>query len=185
MLSVLLVLLSGCGQDHHEEITDPSQALQSTQSTAESTEAVTLPGLDESIFEDGIVEATTAATEPGTEANTDNAHGSDSDGEPEDVPDIPDAPGSEPQEPQKPEPTQPETETQVPETTAPGNDRSEYESFQNMDPDAQQKYMDSFDSIDAFFDWYNSAREEHEQKFPDIEISDGTVDMGEIIGGNS
>lgn len=195
MLAFLVILVSGCSKDHQEETVVPTQipqVTQAAQATVESTEEATIPGLEDSVFGDELDEATAVETVPATEANTGNAHGGGNIREP-DAPNAPDTPSSKPQETQKPEATQPvtepetepETEPQTPETAPPSENRSEYEKFQNMSAADQQEYMSSFDSIEEFFNWYNGAREEHEQMFPDIEISDGVVDMDQILGGNN
>ena len=67
--------------------------------------------------------------------------------------------------------------------TAPASDEVTYEIYQAMTGEEQMVFMDSFESMDAFFAWYNAAKEEYEAK--QIEI-DGTapIDMSEIVGGN-
>lgn len=59
----------------------------------------------------------------------------------------------------------------------------DYESFQAMSPKDQQEYMATFDDVDAFFDWYNGAKEKHEAENPPIEIDGGSVNLDEIING--
>lgn len=114
---------------------------------------------------------------------------------------------TEPEKPQETEPdnTQPEaekptdtpeTETTVPSTEATetpeenggdstGTDLTEYEKFHALSPEEQQQYVESFEDIDQFFDWYNSSKEEYEAANPPIDVGDGEIDMGEIIDGNS
>ena len=43
--------------------------------------------------------------------------------------------------------------------------------------------MESFDSIDAFFEWYNAAKEQHEKENPPIEVDGGAIDLDQIING--
>ena len=66
-----------------------------------------------------------------------------------------------------------------------GSQSMNYESFQDMAPAQQQAYMESFDSIDAFFEWYNAAKEQYEKDHPSIEVGgNGSVDLDEVINGN-
>ena len=70
----------------------------------------------------------------------------------------------------QPSTTQPTTPTTKPVTTL------TYEQFQAMTGAEQRAYQESFESIDAFFVWYNAAKETYEQENPPIEIGgDGTV----------
>ena len=77
-------------------------------------------------------------------------------------------------EPQQTQPTQP-TET-VPESEL------DYETFTAMDPAEQRVYMESFESLDAFFEWYNAAKEAYEREHPAIDVGDGVVDLGGLVG---
>ena len=60
-----------------------------------------------------------------------------------------------------------------------------YEEFMAMDGTEQEKYMNSFGDIDAFFNWYNDAKETYEKENPSIEIGNGPIDMEEIINGKN
>lgn len=60
-----------------------------------------------------------------------------------------------------------------------------YEEFMAMDGTEQEKYMNSFGDIDAFFNWYNDAKEIYEKENPSIEIGNGPIDMEEIINGKN
>lgn len=59
-----------------------------------------------------------------------------------------------------------------------------YTEFHDMTPGKQQTYMESFNDIDAFFAWYNSAKESYEKENPPIEVDGGSIDMGEIMKEN-
>lgn len=58
----------------------------------------------------------------------------------------------------------------------------DYEEFTAMSPTQQRVYMESFESLDAFFEWYNGAKEVYEQAHPPIDVGDGVIDMEDIIG---
>lgn len=53
----------------------------------------------------------------------------------------------------------------------------DYETFIAMSPSQQQKYMESFKSIDKFFKWYNKAKKKYEKEHPDIEIDDDPIEL--------
>lgn len=92
--------------------------------------------------------------------------------------------------PTEPEPNDPESDTpesdapesDAPESEIPSVDEMDYEKFQNLTPSEQQSFVESFDSMDEFFDWYNAAREAYEQDNAPIEV-DGPIDIGAIIEG--
>ena len=95
------------------------------------------------------------------------------------------------EETQAPDTTEP-AETTAPatepeETTVPTNpavQMTEYEWYNSLSGEEQMAFMESFDSVPAFFDWYNNAKAEHEKLHPDIEIGDGVIDLGGLVGGN-
>ncbi len=60
-----------------------------------------------------------------------------------------------------------------------------YEEYMAMSGAEQQEYMMSFSSIEAFFEWFNAAKAKYDAEHPSIEIGgDGSIDLGDIIGGN-
>jgi hypothetical protein len=61
---------------------------------------------------------------------------------------------------------------------------TQYEWYHSLSGEQQMAYMETFDSLAAFFDWYNAAKEEHEKLKPGIEIGSGDIDFGDIFGGN-
>ena len=59
-----------------------------------------------------------------------------------------------------------------------------YEEYNAMSAEKQHEYFNSFESVEKFFEWYNSAKSEYEKNNPSIEIgSDGSIDLGEITNG--
>lgn len=56
-----------------------------------------------------------------------------------------------------------------------------YEMYHSMSADKQREYLESFESIEKFFDWYNKAKEEYEKQNPDIEIGKDPIDLDNII----
>ena len=95
------------------------------------------------------------------------------------VPAVPEEDEPEP----TPEPT-PDPEPEVPGgTEEPADDgKMTYEKYIGLNGFEQQAFMETFDSIPAFFEWYNTAKAEYEANREIIEIGgDGTIDLGDII----
>ena len=206
VLLLLLALLAGCNRKQQETIapTEFHETIAITEAvTEEATEAVTEEvteeieetitevtdsGLEDSVFDD-MTEETTPATEkvpsdvetnspnnPTTDATKpttgaqENAGGTSG----ENAGNTTEAPTEKP-------------------TTAPDEDKEEiadpqsmtYEKFQSLSPSEQQAFMNSFESIDAFFVWYNAAKEKYEAENPDIEVNGGSIDLGGIVGGSN
>ena len=166
------LLLTACGkkQDPAIETEVPTQppTETSTEATTEPTVAESIPGVEDSIFDDEeIVTQATEATEPEeTVATTTPTETKPSDTA---EPTKPSGSGTgNATEPTKPQETKPAT--------------SEYEKFQSMSATEQQKYMESFDSVDDFFAWYNKVKTEHEAANPPIDVGDGSIDLDQIIG---
>lgn len=58
-------------------------------------------------------------------------------------------------------------------------EKTEYEKLMEMSGEEQQEFMESFESLDAFFAWLETAKAEYEAKNPGIEIGgDGIVVVG-------
>ena len=70
------------------------------------------------------------------------------------------------------------TVTTVPEKT----EDCTYEEYHAMTPEAQQQFFAKFESVEAFFVWYNAAKAQHEKDNAAIEIGDGEIDLGEVLG---
>ena len=81
-------------------------------------------------------------------------------------------------EPQQTQPTEPD-ETNP---TQAAEGKSDYELFMDMEPAQQREYMESFESMEAFFDWYNAAKEAYELAHPPIDVGDGVIDLEDLLG---
>lgn len=101
------------------------------------------------------------------------------------VPSEPSKP-SEPSEPDKPsEPSQPSEPTEP--SAPPERDPASYtyEEYEAMTRSEQQAFMNRFESLSAFFDWYDAAKAEYDATRETIQIGGGgSVDLGDLIGGN-
>ena len=72
-------------------------------------------------------------------------------------------------------------------TTPPSDDTAklsaEYEAFCAMTGAEKKAYQNSFETIDAFFEWYDAAMEAYNKEHPPTEIgSDGTINMDGLTG---
>ena len=176
------------------------------QPTAESemqqTEETTLPGLEDSIFDDEWDEETESSEEETTEATVaeeESAEATDPTTETEvttstdptteaeaTTPTTP-ATGNDSTTPTNPgtteettQPAQPDSgaeETTTP--TKPTPQKMAYEVYESMSAAQQRDYMMSFESIEKFFDWYNKVKAEYDKAHPDIEIEGGKVEIGQ------
>ncbi len=166
LAAVMLLTLLGCNSQKPAP-TDPSYVPDGTDSHLPS-------------------ESTGDASEP--QPSEDVQPSSEPDGT-EDVPDESTSDASEPgeskpdeSEPEESKPVESQPEDTKPNETEPGDTTSayaaEYERYQNMTGAEQKAFMESFDSIEAFFDWYNAAEAAYKELHPDIEVGDGSVDLG-------
>lgn len=57
-----------------------------------------------------------------------------------------------------------------------------FAEFLEMSPAEQQAYMESYENITDFLEWYRKAEEKYNSKKTDIEIGgDGEIDIGDYI----
>lgn len=91
-----------------------------------------------------------------------------------------------PTKPQAPEQTQPTTpeDTEPPKEDTPPVDHTklDYLQFHALNAKQQQAVMESFESIEDFFLWYDALKETYEKENPSIEV-DGTIDLDKVLGG--
>ena len=163
-LLIALLLLCGCRNVANTQDTQPFSTDPISAQSTEQTEPQVIPGLVYSPNEDSNL--------------------------PDDTEDDPAANPSEepttPSEPDKPtEPTAP-TESETPtEPTVPSEPAStSFEQYNAMSPEEQYAFFCTFSSMEDFVAWYNNAKAEYEAAHPGIDIGDGNIDIGDIIGGN-
>lgn len=72
--------------------------------------------------------------------------------------------------------------TEAPKVELPEFGTTEYEKYLAMSATQQEKFIKSFDSVVDFVNWYNDALAEFERLHPDIEINDGEIDIGDLLG---
>lgn len=74
--------------------------------------------------------------------------------------------------------TQPSTQATQPSSAPKDPVKMDYQTFQSMTGAEQRAFQDSFESIEAFFAWYNAAKEAYEKENPSIEVGgDGVVTL--------
>lgn len=156
---VLILLLTGCRRQN-ETLCTTTEVTGTTEGSTATVESI--PGVEDSEFDD---ETEPTATETHTEP-TENTETTEPAG------------NTEPTESVGPEATTPTTEP----TQSPDKEQMEYEKFQNMSAADQQAFMGTFENLDLFFAWYNQVKAEYEAAHPPIDVGDGSVDMGDLIG---
>lgn len=191
LLAALIIALFSCGSNGSEEkpATEPLETTEQMHAgTTEGTTAETTEAAATEATEEMATEATEAATSPALEDSIFDDD-KDSTGNTEDKKNQNQNGGSA-KPPKDPKPTEPKpttpkpTEPTKPTEGDPSDDYvTEYERFLEMSPSEQEEYVDSFPSLDAFFDWYNAAKEAYEQANPPIDAGDGNIDIGDIIEG--
>ena len=168
------LLLTGCRQIVPTPSTDPVQT--------------DIPGVTENIFNTEPSTQPTETTAAPTQPTTEPAQPTEPSTQPTEPATQPTEPATQPTEPAT-QPTEPATQPTEPATqpTEPSEEDplvAQYEAFQDMSPNAQMQYMESFSSVEAFFSWYNAAKDAYEKANPSIEIGgDGSVDLDQILGG--
>ena len=79
-----------------------------------------------------------------------------------------------------------ETTTATEPTEAPAAPKTDYEVYMSKSAEEQQKFLESFPSVQDFFIWLENAKKEYEASRDYIEIGgNGPVDIGDILGKNN
>lgn len=181
VLLLVVSLFAACNQKPSAQENEQS-ALQDSVFNTDPTQAETQPPATEAEVTEPE-EETTAPTQSALESADnlfDNIEATES--AKDDV--------AEPTTPANQEATKPSTEpTEVP--SLPSTDPTEedkpmdYLTFQSMSGAEQRAFQESFESLDAFFEWYNDAKEAYDKENPPIEVGgNGVIDMEDLVGGN-
>ena len=59
-----------------------------------------------------------------------------------------------------------------------------YEEYIAMAPEEQVAFFERFPSMEDFVAWYNQVEEASEEENSSVEVSDGVVNIGDLIGSN-
>ena len=165
-LAVCMLLCIGCGK---KPVQPPADHADHTSADVFDDQVTTDPSpLEDMEIELGVDdredEETTVPTQP---------NGSQSATQPDEKPNS---------ESQIQSPTQPDSDcetTQPDVAVVPAPGTLTYQEFYQMDPERQEAYIDSFDTLSAFNKWFNEAKAEYESTIPD-ETVNGTVDIGKL-----
>lgn len=205
VILIAVFVFAGMLDGSEKEPTDPNAGSASQGTTQPS-------GADVEDWDD-LPGSTTAPTQPQATAPTTESGGDDStvpgddDTQKETDPTIPtdgDTSDDNATEPVKPsEPVPPPETTVPPETTTPPEtslptepdqpsepperDPSDYtyEEYNAMSAQERQAFTRRFESIAAFWDWYDAAKAQYDSTRETIEIGGGDgIDLGDLIGGN-
>lgn len=174
LLAVVLVVIFAFSGNEEEAPPETEPVVTAEETTVATTEA-TIPGLEDSIF-DEETEETTEATE-----KTEETEETEETAPPEQDNTKPTKPKPTETEPAETDPA--ETEPTEAEPTVPSVEEMDYETFQKLSPAEQQAFVESFDSIEEFFAWYNAAKEAYEKANAPIEVGGGAIDIGAIVEG--
>lgn len=182
-MALLLIVLVGCGKQNDIDETIQTTAEHVAESSIETTAMQeSVPGIEDSEFDDIEPAVEQAKTEAAELVETKPSEIKPAETKPAETKPAETKPTE-----TKPAETKP-AETKPSETTPPTKPaqpevkpQTEYERFQNMSAAEQQSHMESFDSMDDFFNWYNDAKTEHEAANPPIDVGNGSIDMGELM----
>lgn len=178
MATLLILMLTACKKGGEEATTGETATMETT--TVETTEPY-VPGVGPNIFDDEEALAELEGTEA-TEAEEKNNSESEKEPTKATEPKATEPKATEPKA-TEPTPTEPKPTEPKPTEAAPVVEQTEYERYLAMSGDEQKAFMESFGSIEAFFEWLNTAKAEHEALKPDIPIEDGKVDLGKVVDG--
>lgn len=74
------------------------------------------------------------------------------------------------------------TPTNLKEKNKEDDDLLTFEEYLSLTAAQQQEYYKSFESVDAFADWYRTAQQEYKENDDSISLGgDGTVDLNELL----
>lgn len=99
----------------------------------------------------------------------------------------PTQPSDGPTDPVETQPTDPALDpTEPTEPTEPIDYSSmDYETYMSLSSKEQEAFQDSFDSLTDFIKWFNAAKAEYDAQEPTIDMGDGNIDIGDLIGGGN
>lgn len=177
MTAVLLVaavlLMAACAQAPSDDNSTPSSSLQgaledntlfgdgASSATSQPSSGVSMPSSGATVPSNGATTPSSTATVPSSGATVPS--------------------GGNASQPA----TQPSTQATQPSSAPNDPVAMDYQTFQSLTGAEQRAYQESFESLDAFFEWYNAAKEAYDKENPTIEIDgSGVVDMGTLPSNN-
>ena len=203
---LLICLFTGCNKKKVEETTEMVETTV-TETTEPEIPGVAKNILDESDFFDSAEGETTEETvtaeddetdvttpkqqNPNPTESTKNTEPKETEVTPPKEQDPDSTESTKNTEPKETEATTPTEQNPDPtEATTPTGDNSsgneeapqskietDYERYHSMSGAEQKKFMDSFGSIEAFFEWYNNAKTEYDALIEKIDPENPEIDM--------
>lgn len=181
---IVLLSMFGCGKKQ-EETTDTTTVPAVVTQPAEVTETEPVGGIvDSPFYDDGDLdengevvgaEDSVIATVPQETKPTETKEPENVTGEPDDITPTSATEPAETTAPTVPQETKPVV---IPGAT---QELTEYEKYNAMSGEEQMAFMQSM-GIEKFFAWYDKAKAEYEAAHPEIEIGDGVIDAGQLVG---
>lgn len=82
-------------------------------------------------------------------------------------------------------PTVAPSATPSPTPTPEAEEKTEYEKYIDLSGAEQQKIFESYENPQDFFDWYNAAKKEYDDKNQAIIVGDGSINLEDYINNSS
>lgn len=198
LAAVLLIAFGGCGKKTEEPVSEseklvlPSPTPTVMPGLVYMDEPVVAPDPEEAL---SVQETEPAAEETEAVADSTPKAGSTVNTVPEKTENATPAAGTEPDPVEPPAENtvdddentaddtvaEPEVDLGV-ETNVNADVYTAYEQYNDMSGDEQVAFMESFDSVADFVDWYNASLAEFQEVNNAIEITDGTIDLSQLTG---
>lgn len=99
-----------------------------------------------------------------------------------DAPDKSDKKDDKPKATPTPSPTVSPSPSVSPSPAPEAEEKTEYEKYIELSGAEQQKIFESYTNPQDFFDWYNAAKKEYDDKNQAIIVDGGVIDLEEIVG---
>ena len=185
-----MVFCSACSKDKQDGTAAPDTDAKTEQSEGQESEPTATT--DSTEQNSGTKDKTPASSDGKNEAEVSSEPTDDGKSETADTPSGTDTTDtSEPDstttpdttEPTTPDTTEPdsdEPDSDEPDTSAgpPSPEECTYEMYNNMTGYEQKDFLESFPSVEEFFNWYHKAKDEYDKQNPEIEIGDGPITIG-------
>lgn len=75
----------------------------------------------------------------------------------------------------------PDVEPSTPDAPLPAPGELSYADYNAMSAASQRAYMESFENVEDFFDWYYDAKDAYDAAQPDIDVGDGVIDLEDLM----
>lgn len=61
-------------------------------------------------------------------------------------------------------------------------EKTEYENYMEMSGEEQQKFFESYENPEDFFEWYNAAKAEYDKQNQAVVVEGGSINLEDYIG---